>query len=308
MDERRYDERHFVVPVGLAARGQPYEVDDRGASAALVAGYASDLVRCRGGPATSPCVERWPSPIGVHSLGRFTVVVDGEVLRFARKVQRRVLDLLKCIVALGADGVCRGAVAAALWPDAEGGAAKQSFDVTLHRLRKLLGRDDAVELSQGMLYVNPMVVWVDATAFERLAEQANGAHGDLDAILAEHALALYRGSFLGNEEEAPWLLPARERLRSRYLRLARRAAQQAENRGDPARAVEICQTALEVEPLAEELYRRLMQALAVHGRDAEALDAYRRCRHMLRTVLGAAPSPQTESVRAAIAKAACRAA
>ena len=51
-----------------------------------------------------------------------------------------------------------------------------------------------------------------------------------------------------------------------------------------------------------------MQALAVHGRDAEALDAYRRCRHMLCTVLGAAPSPQTESVRAAIAKAACRAA
>jgi len=32
------------------------------------------------------------------------------------------------------------------------------------------------------------------------------------------------------------------------------------------------------------------------GRRAEALSAYRRCRKMLSTILGIAPSPQTEAI------------
>ena len=277
-------------------------------AAALAAGvetaYVTHLARQRALPSPAPELEHWPWPIKIRAFGSFEVVVDGEVLQFARKAQRRVLDLLKCVVALGADGVSRATVAAALWPDAEGDAASQSFDVTLHRLRKLIGRDDAVQLSHGLLHLDPTVVWVDATAFERLADRANGAHDDLDPEAAARALALYRGPLLAKEDEAPWLIPARERLRSRYLRLARRLAQRAEASGDLAHAVEVCRTALEVEPLAEDLHRRLMLALAAQGRRAEALDAYRRCRHVLEAVLGAAPSSETETIRAAIARAA----
>jgi DNA-binding SARP family transcriptional activator len=266
--------------------------------------FALRLVRARGLRPPSPDIAAWPWPVRIVTLGRFEVTVDGQVVRFARKAQRRVLDLLKTLVALGAAGVSRETVAAALWPDSEGDAARDAFEVTLHRLRKLLGRDDAILLEHGMVRVNCELAWVDVLAFERLASEANGDQGPLDVDAATRALALYRGPFLHNEDDAPWLLPARDRLRSRFIRLAARTAQHCEQAGEPARAADVCAAALEVEPLAEELYRRLMACLATQGRRAEAIDAYRRCRHMLSVVLGITPSRETEAVHAAIARAA----
>lgn len=252
----------------------------------------------------APYGTPWQQPIQIATLGRFQVIVSGDVLRHTRKAQRRVLDLLKALVALGPEGVIKDTVAGALWPDSEGDAARDAFEVTLHRLRKLLGRDEAVQLTHGMLQVNRALVWVDSSAFERLAAEANGEHGALNVAAAEGALTLYGGPFLQNEEDTPWLLPARERLRSRYIRLAIRTAQHFEHTGDPARAAEIYAVALEAEPLAEEVYRRLMLVLAGQGRRAEALDAYRRCRHLLSVVLGVAPSRETEALHHAIAQAA----
>lgn len=266
--------------------------------------FATRLITKRSLRAPSADIEAWPWPIRIHALGRFEVVVNGEVLRHARKAQRRVLDLLKALVALGAEGVSRDAIAGALWPESEGDAARDAFEVTLHRLRKLLGRDDAIQLSHGMLQLNPAVAWTDALAFERLAHRANGDHAAIEVDAAERALALYAGPFLRNEEDAPWLLPARERLRSRYVRLVIGAAQHFERARNPERTAEIYATALEVEPLAEEVYRRLMASLAAQGRHAEALDVYRRCRQMLSVVLGVAPSRETETLHHSITKAA----
>jgi ATP/maltotriose-dependent transcriptional regulator MalT/DNA-binding SARP family transcriptional activator len=266
--------------------------------------YATRLITTHGLRAPSADIEAWPWPIRIHVLGRFEVVVNGEVLRHARKAQRRVLDLLKALVALGAEGVSRDAIAGALWPESEGDAARDAFEVTLHRLRKLLGRDDAIQLSHGMLQLNPEVAWTDALAFERLAHRANGDHAAIEIDAAERALALYAGPFLHNEEDAPWLLPARERLRSRYVRLVIGAAQHFERARNPERAAAIYATALEAEPLAEEVYRRLMASLTAQGRHAEALDVYRRCRQMLAVVLGVAPSRETEALHQSITKAA----
>ena len=54
---------------------------------------------------------------------------------------------------------------------------------------------------------------------------------------------------------------------------------------------------LEVDNLAEALYRRLMVCLREEGNPAGALTTYRRCRELLSIVLGRTPSPETEAVR-----------
>ena len=56
--------------------------------------------------------------------------------------------------------------------------------------------------------------------------------------------------------------------------------------------------ALELDNLAEALYRRLMNCYIELGEPAEALNSYRRCRDMLSIVLGIKPPPETEAVRA----------
>jgi DNA-binding SARP family transcriptional activator len=251
----------------------------------------------------APCIEK-PAPIRIYTLGRFEIIVNGEVLGHARKAQRRVLDLLKAHVALGPAGISCTVVAGALWPDSEGDAARGAFEVTLHRLRKLLGRDDALQLRHGTLHLNAAIAWTDALAFEQAAALAADSHGVADLGAAERALALYTGPFLHNEEDTPWLLPTRERLRSRYLRLSTRVAQHFKDLGSPVRATEIYATALEAEPLAEELYRGLMACLAADGRHAEAFVVYRRCRRMLVAVHGVEPSRETEVLWRTIAQAA----
>ena len=252
----------------------------------------------------SPEVPDPPQLVRVRTLGRFELEVDRETVHFDRKAPRRVLELLKCIVAFGAGGASCNALASALWPDSEGDAARAALEVTLHRLRKVLRHKPAAQVSNGVVHLEPSAVWIDAVAFEALADQANGEHGAVNLDAARRALALYGGPFLQNDEETAWLLPRRDRLRSRYVRLAMRAAQQCDQAGDPGQAAEIYAVALEAEPLIEDLYRRLMLCLAWQQRRAEASDAYRRCRNMLAVVFGAAPSQETEAAYASILRSA----
>ena len=60
--------------------------------------------------------------------------------------------------------------------------------------------------------------------------------------------------------------------------------------------------ALELDNVAEALYRRLMTCYLELGEPTEALNSYRRCRDMLSIVLGVKPAPETEAVRAMLAQ------
>lgn len=70
--------------------------------------------------------------------------------------------------------------------------------------------------------------------------------------------------------------------------------------GDGPTAVDRYRRGLEADNLAELLYRGLMRSLAATGDQAEALNAYRRCRELLSIVLGLKPSPETERLHQAI--------
>jgi DNA-binding SARP family transcriptional activator len=53
---------------------------------------------------------------------------------------------------------------------------------------------------------------------------------------------------------------------------------------------------IEVDTLAEDLYRRLMRCQLAQGQPAEAARVYRRCREMLSVQLGIPPSAETEAL------------
>jgi DNA-binding SARP family transcriptional activator len=122
--------------------------------------------------------------------------------------------------------------------------------------------------------------------------------GDEMALqLAHDARRLYQGHFLQREADEPWLLPYRERLRSRFHRLVLAHGGWLQAAGQWESAGQVYEHAIEVDNLAEILYRRLMVCLMQRGELAEALRVYRRCRELLAIVLGVKPSSETEAIR-----------
>jgi DNA-binding SARP family transcriptional activator len=93
-----------------------------------------------------------------------------------------------------------------------------------------------------------------------------------------------------------WVISTRERCRGRFIRNLTWLGRYWRDRKDWGQALGSFQQGLEIDDVAEDLYQELMICYRELGRRAEALSAYRRCRKMLSTILGIAPSPQTEAI------------
>ena len=246
-------------------------------------------------------------PLRIHALGQFALQVNGQALAFSRKAQKRPLDLLRMLIALGGVRVDSATLTGLLWPDAEGDAAKTSFDSTLHRLRKLLDAADTLTVSEGKLSLDRERCWLDVWALDALVAQIESAahgtdriEGQDSVVLARELLRLYTGHFLDKESQEPWAVSARDRLKAKFARAVTILGASLEASAQWEQAIALYSQALELDNLAEALYRRLMAAYREQGEPAEALNVYRRCREMLSIVLGAKPSAETEAVRATL--------
>jgi DNA-binding SARP family transcriptional activator len=245
----------------------------------------------------------WPWPVKVRVLDRVEIEVGGKAIARSRKAQKKPLELLGALVAKGPAGADRALLAQELWPDSEGDAAESALRMNLHRLRKLLRHDESIAMQEGKIRLNDRVVWVDGWAFETACAELEGA-GEKAANaegIGRQALELYRGPAFGREAPMPWMLPARERWRGKFVTAVAVIGALEERREDWAGAAAVYQRALNADPLSEEMYRRLMECFLRQKKHAEAYAVYRRCRDMLSITLGVRPSAETEALRKTIA-------
>jgi DNA-binding SARP family transcriptional activator len=274
------------------------------------ASYVSQVIAARALPCPDRGIARWPWPLRVRALGGFAIERDGEPFKFGRKAPKRLLDVLRVVVALGGAQVDAGRVASILWPDADGDEGRSALKAMLHRARSLLG-PELLLVRDGQISFDAQAVWLDTWAFEHVSGRIEslllaGAGADRadDGELARRRLqllTLYRGNLLGEADVPAWALPARDRLRARFVRSVDLLGQRLERRGRADEAIALYRAALEQDNLAEELYQRLMECHLTRGEQAQALNAYRRCRELLSIVLGLKPSARTEALAARIA-------
>lgn len=244
--------------------------------------FARRVVRERHLPAPVAWDPHWPWSVRVHALGGLRIAIDDEPLVWGPRAQRRALDLLKAVIAHGPAPVDAAVVLDALWPDADGAAARASFDMAVMRLRKLLRHDDALRLDAGHIGIDPGCVWVDAFAF---------ADGTIDD---------YPGPLFGADAVAPWWAPARERLHQRFLRRTVERGVALEQAGQFDAALAVFEAGLAQDSLAEGLYQGVIRCHLAAGRAADALRAFRRCRDQLSIVLAVTPSAATSALVAGL--------
>ncbi len=98
------------------------------------------------------------------------------------------------------------------------------------------------------------------------------------------------------DEESSWVINAREHWKSRFVRFVSETAEFLRKSKRLDEAITFLQAALDVEDLAEGIYRQLMLYYEELGRQAECIEVYNRCSKALSARLGVEPSPETRSI------------
>ena len=252
-------------------------------------------------PTSERAIESWPWHTRIRVLGAGSINVESIALEFSSKAQKKPLALLKFLIAKGRRGVGQSQVAQELWPDSDGDAADSALRMAIHRLRKILQHEDAVCVSDGKIHLNNKMCWVDAWSLELMCERIEQMNDQELSSQGRQLLALYRGLPFEDETEHTWLLLARERWRSRFLRAIELIGAAEERRKAWDLALELYRRSVEVDPLNEEFYYRLMHCYFEQRKTAEAYSVYRRCKEVLSVTLGIRPSPRTEALRQRVA-------
>ena len=205
--------------------------------------FVTELVRARGLPAPPDADAQWPWQLWLQLLGPFEWRLDGQPQQRAGKPQQKPLELLRllaCERTLGLPGV---AAADLLWPEADGAAGRKNLEMTVQRLRRLLGADalvlvhdgrvalDAQRVSSDVAQRRALVDRLEALAMAPPVAGAEAAAGGQAAALVSAILALSGGPLLPDAPEAAWLAAARERCERDARRALRAVVLLAERAG-----------------------------------------------------------------------------
>ena len=226
-----------------------------------------ELIRLWRIPAPPSREASWPWQVKIRALGGFEVWLDGEPLTVGRKAPKRLLELLKAIVALGGRDVPMHRLADALFPDRDADVAQDTLRVSLQRLRKLLDGESHVPLREGRVSLDPATVWVDAMVLQQALAEGDPA--------SPAALELYAGPLLP-DEDATWAIAPREKLDAAFLRHAGRRAQASEVSGQWSDAFRWYERCAEVDPLNEGYCQGILRCSLALGRVAEGESAAQR--------------------------------
>ncbi len=258
-----------------------------------------------------PC-ENWPWTFRIHTLGNFKIFHDDVPTEFSKKLQLKPIELLQFLIVNHERAVELDHISGMLWSDAEGDYAHQTLDTTIHRLRKLLGSNDAVIVEAGRLMLNPALCWVDVQAFAALFDSMEKLLRGRDTTmtlsdrdnrvrgLAKRIFNLYKGDFFMQVFLPSWAISFRDRLHDRFMHFIDILGSYYEQSGDTVQAVRIYRKGLEIENQAELLYQRLMLLYQSLGRTAEAVSTYKQCQSALSGTLGIEPSEKTRALYTSI--------
>ena len=225
-------------------------------------------------------------------LGPVEVRDDGRVVRLGGGKQRAVLAVLL----LNANRVVASErMIELLWGEQPPATAATALHGHISSLRKTLGPDViatrppgyALELGIGDL---------DLERFERLQAEGRDAleRGDPGgaAERLRAALELWRGEALSDIGFEPFIQAEAARLEGLRLDAVQDRIEADLTTGRGTELVGELERLVAAEPLRERLWAQLMLALYRSGRQAEALDAYRRARQTLVSQLAIEPGPE----------------
>lgn len=224
-------------------------------------------------------------------LGPLEARADGRQIQLGAAKQRAVLAMLalRANSAVSADELMEG-----LWGEHPPASAPKMVQQYISQLRRLLAEGDAGAVSiltRGRGYELRIAPDdVDAECFVRLVSRGS----------ARQALSLWRGTALDDLADEPFAAVEIRRLQELRLDALEQAIEADLADGRHGELIGELEALISEHPLSERLHGLLMLALYRSGRQAEALEAYRRARRQLVDDIGIEPGPDLQRLHEAI--------
>jgi len=224
-------------------------------------------------------------------LGSLEVWRDDRTVVVGAAKQRALLGLLL----IRRSEVGRDVLVDALWGERPPAGARNTLQVYVSKLRRVLGQDAIVTTPAG--YRLDLVAGaVDADRFEELFEQGRQAlapgHARRALPVLQEAESLWRGAAYSDLRYETFVQAEAGRLDELRLTCVEERLQAQLELGGHAQLVGELEALVVEHPLRERFRSQLILALYRSGRQTEALAHYQATRRMLSDELGLEPSPE----------------
>lgn len=188
-----------------------------------------------------------------------------------------------------------------LWGDTDGKDQAGALKNLMYRLRGMLkdkiGEDNYILSGRGIYFWNPEIeLRMDSEEFERFYREGNQAEGQEQLDLFEKALNLYSGKLLTNLESEHWVIAPSTYYHSRYMSMVKKAALILHKEGQYAQMQAICEKAISMDSLEEELHYLLIISLKEQRLTKLALEHYAKAVDILYENLGIRPSGKLQEI------------
>ena len=270
--------------------GGPRTMSNAGSAPRAVSAPEESAGSADTGALSEPCL------LEISLLGQHLVVTNSTEAVRLRSL--RTVALLTYLVLHRGIPQRRGQVAGLFWPESTEGQARTNLRRELHVLRGALPHTDrwlSAESSTLLWRVDPNCR-VDVAEFERAAAGALQAReaGDKSAFraAASDAVRLYGGELVPGLYD-DWLVSERDRLRHLCVVVLDHMVDTEQEVGGYAEGIDLARRRIELEPLEEVGYRRLLHVQRLAGDRAAAVRTYHQCVSVLERELGIGPDQAT---------------
>jgi DNA-binding SARP family transcriptional activator len=224
--------------------------------------------------------------LAVHLLGGFSLL-DGD--KQVTTLNSARLQSFIAYLALKHDAPQnRRYLSFLFWPESTETQARTNLRKLIFNLkRRWPAANHYIKMNaQQLQWTNEALLRVDVFAFKAAASQAHTID-QLEAIVE-----IYKGDLLpGNYED--WVLSERQSLYQIYVTALESLIELLESNRQYHRAIDYTQRLLQVTPLQENTYRRLMRLYALNGDRAGVIRIYHECVTVLQRELDVVPSQLT---------------
>jgi predicted ATPase/DNA-binding SARP family transcriptional activator len=248
-------------------------------------------------PSAQSVAEATTRPtLRVRALGPLQVLVGDRAIDSAAWGSARPRELLVYLM-MHPEGRTKEQVGLAFWPEASTAQLRNSFHVTLHRLRKALGGNEWITLVNDRYQVDAsMVAEFDVAEFERdlaAARRMIKRREDGAAVALERALDRFRGDLLDGEPAGDWHIEHRDRLQRMYVDALMELGARLMSEERYAKAADEFRRVLTRDDVHEDAVRALMECHVRLGERAPAMRVYQRFAERLAKELDAEPDDET---------------